>query len=182
MPWRKRRQLRVTSASLTGRQDCTRTPRSGREHATPGRSGRGAGTQRCAATPPLPVLSGSLEFTRAFALPFPPVFRLPPPPPSPRNKPPTQWWDEHRDFSLKKSTNMPVARALNFCGRANCPSKACFYKNFKKRKEGKHTQRPPIFKLQSSSFFQPKRMKPCSLRCLHLFFPFSIPLPPHHRK
>lgn len=56
---------------------------------SPGRSGLGAGTQRGAAAS-LPVLSGSLEFPRAFALPFRAVSRPPQPPPCPRNNPSTQ--------------------------------------------------------------------------------------------
>ena len=149
MAWRKRRQLRVTSASLTGRQDCTGTPRSGRGHATPGRSGLGAGTQRCAATapPPSPSCPEVWSFQGPLLCPFllssdllaTTIPQKQPPNPVVRR---TQ-----RFFIKKKSTNMPFARALNFCGRANCPSKACFCKNKKKeekrkkrKKERKHTQ------------------------------------------
>lgn len=123
MAWRERRQLRVTSASVAGRRDGTGTPRSGRGHASPpGAPGSGRGRS---ATQSLPSWScpGVWSFQGPLLCPFVLSLDLHSHHHAPETTPQPRW--TRRFFIFKKPTNNSFECALNFCWRANYPSKAC---------------------------------------------------------
>lgn len=168
MAWRERRQLRVTSASVTGRRDGTGTPRSGRGHASPpGAPGSGRGRS---AAQLLPSWScpGVWSFQGPLLCPFVLSLDLHSHHHAPETTPQPRW--TRRFFIFKKPTNNSFECALNFCWRANYPSKACL-------KEKKAYPMTPMFKLQSG-FFPRRELSHVLSDALSCFCFFVSPFSP----